>query len=171
MYECCFNAPLQWCPMRQCNAPVYFATFTQQSVPTFIPCCRKIIFMKYPCKAAASCMPVPSFKVNWQCWMEFERVCMFLIFKHQDIEVILERVSVFDIELPSYYLMQIVSTISFSNCTALVKILHSDIFKSHRVAFWCEWLGQNWDQWMMTGWNKAIQGRLLLGWRYLLIIN
>ena len=106
---------------------------------------------------------LPSFKVNWVCWTEFERVCMFLIFNHWDIEVILERISLLEIKLSSltYYLMQIVPTISFSNdAIERMKIWKSDIFKSHSELsdldkmetdeWWLDKARQSWADWFFV---------------------
>ena len=94
---------------------------------------------------------------------ELERVCMFLILSHWDIEVILERISLLEIELSSltYYLMQIVPTISFSNdAIERMKIWKSDIFKSHSEVsdldkmetdeWWLDKARQSWADWFFV---------------------
>ena len=130
-------------------------------VVTKQPCPISIV-MRYLCKVFPL-EALPSFKVNWVCWIEFERVCMFLIFNHWDIEVILERISLLEIELSSltYYLMQIVPTISFSNdAIERMKIWKSDIFKSHSEVsdldkmetdeWWLDKARQSWADWFFV---------------------
>ena len=96
---------------------------------------------------------------------ELERVCMFLILNHQDIEVILEMLFVWYIELLSYYLMQMASikraisffklpqndeNLNFWHVQVSVGCYRKWVDNLETDGWWLDRRRQSWEDWLFV---------------------